>query len=185
MSRDLDLIAWLHRTYQGRRDVKGCLSQTTAAYVFVDQRDTDNSPCHFFLDHEDGFRVINLQQKNIHLFSIDGCFFTPTDDKRCDCLVFDDHDCCFVELKLRVSRHKHFAENAKEAREQLGRTILFFRQAHPADADTFGGLNLEAYVIMQPHVYPRSSASRKHIRAQFLATYKVRLFEEHTKKFRK
>ena len=129
------------------------------------------------------FSVLNPDKKAIHLFAVDDCFFLPNDPKRCDCLVYDNHSLCFVELKLDMSSRKQSTRQLKASRDKLSTTILFFREAFSDEAKHFWGMKLEAYAAIPTHLYPTDNAERKMLRAKFLETYHVPLYEKNTKTF--
>lgn len=129
------------------------------------------------------FRIVNPAGKSIYLFATDGCFFASDDPKRCDCLVCDDQCLCFVELKLDVTSPRQATSRLKDARNQLGATITFFKDAFSSITQNFWGFNLEAYIVMQTRLYPRQSASRVQIFVSFLEEYGVKLYEKDTKTF--
>lgn len=133
--------------------------------------------------NEIAFRISNPTKRSIHLLATDGCFFTSADPKRCDCLVFDDQYLCFVELKLDVTSPRQAASKLKNARNQLGATIIFFKNAFNSITQNFWGFDLEAYAVMHTKLYPRQSASRLQIYVGFLEEYGVRLYEKNAKTF--
>ena len=182
MSRDQEMLAWLHETFQLSRPVAQCIESSTDDEMVVCEKGGDGSPCAFHKTERDGFYIKNSRQKEIHLLATDQCFFTVTDEKRCDCIVFDDDYYCFVELKLSV-KPRNFGDNAKEARKQLGNTIRFFEETSKADFQIFLEFKREAYVVMRDHVYPRNIAARKEAHIRFLQEYKVPLFEQNKKEF--
>ena len=81
-------------------------------------------------DQELAFRIVNSAGSSIYLFAIDGCFFASDDPKRCDCLVCDEQCLCFVELKLDVTSSRQATSKLKDARNQLGTTIIFFKVSY-------------------------------------------------------
>lgn len=181
MNQDQLFIDWLKSHFGESRQVESYLQGTTAPDTIVCESEEQGNSCFFENNRQDGFIVKNPTGKHIHLFSLDGCFFNPNDGKRCDCLVFDAH-CCFVELKMRVTRRQG-SQKSSEAREQLGGTIRFFEAAVMTTTSDFFGLSREAYIVMQTNVYPRRSAARETIFVQFLQRYKVPLFELNEKEF--
>lgn len=132
--------------------------------------------------------IINPKQKNVHLLSVDNCFFTANDSynkKRCDGIVFDDHYLCFVELKLNVSKQRRYAKRLGKAKKQPGEVIEFFKESFDNDDNDFLGLELEAFVVMRQNIYPRPRfrASRNSVHVSFLEKYGVKLFEKNSKEF--
>ena len=133
-------------------------------------------------EHPDGFLLKNFHQKTLHLLAIDHCFFSDSDPQRCDCLIFDDQFLCFVEFKLEVKPRKA-TDRLKEARDQLGSTIEFFKSEIEPFSESFFDFKLEAYVVMKEHVYPKQRASRESVFVKFLEKYGVALFESCQKTF--
>src|SRR5689334_6814470 len=125
MSRDQEILTWLRETFLASRQIDSCLDKSIAPEITVCEKSGEGTPCAFHQVATDGFRIKNSLQKELYLLATDQCFFTAKDEKRCDCIVFDDRYCCFVELKLQVRKWNNFADNAKEARKQLGNTIRF------------------------------------------------------------
>ena len=129
------------------------------------------------------FTVLNPENKTIYLFALDNCFFTAADPKRCDCLVYDDDCFCFVELKLGVTSRRQRSERLRNARNQLGATITFFREQVAGEMPGLRGAKLEAYIAMRETLYPRFSASRQQTLVAFQERYGVPLYEKSSKTF--
>ena len=183
MNIDQEMLAWLRETFKLSRQVAKCIESSTDDEMIVCEKDGDGTPCTFHKTESDGFNIKNSRQKEIHLLATDQCFFTAADEKRCDCIVFDAAYCCFIELKLNIKNWKSFADNAKDARKQLGNTIRFFEEALETNSQEFFGFQREAYIVMRDHVYPRNIAARNEARVRFLQEYKVPLFEQNKKEF--
>lgn len=183
MSRAQAMIAWLQATFESSRQVDRCLDRSSEEEMFIGEENGDDIPCIFRQGNNDGFQIRNTIRQEIHLLATDHCFFTSVDEKRCDCIVFDDHDCCFIELKLNVQKWKKFADNAQEAKKQLGNTIRFFEAANEVNPQEFFGFKREAYIVMRDNIYPKSIAARNESRVRFLQEYKVPLFEQNKKSF--
>lgn len=129
------------------------------------------------------FLVFNPTQKAIYLLALDSCFFTDTEPKRCDCMLFDDQVICFVELKLDVTSRRQGSNRLSDARKQLGETIVFFRNKLSPLTKPFFSFELEAYIVMRTNIYPRHRAGKETRRVAFLDQYGVKLFEENEKTF--
>ncbi len=113
------------------REIDSCISQSKLEIDFI-QDDADTQKAYFTQGVEDGFKIINTNQKNISLLLLDGCFFTDNDGKRCDGIVFDNKELCLFELKLNVTsrRGTKKRERFNDAIEQLGITITFFNNVN-------------------------------------------------------
>ena len=113
------------------REIDSCISQSKLEIDFI-QDDADTQKAYFTQGVEDGFKIINTNQKNICLLLLDGCFFTDNDGKRCDGIVFDNNELCLFELKLNVTsrRGTKKRERFNDAIEQLGITITFFNNVN-------------------------------------------------------
>ncbi len=163
-----------------------CIDALDDSRLLVYEGDDARSYIKPLLDQEPGpflgFLVKNDNNLRICLLALDGCFFRSDDSQRCDCLVFDDNYLCFVELKIEVGRRQS-TRKLRDARDQLGASIQFFRENLLCDPSTSVDYKLEAYAIMQDNVYPRNSASRNIVFVQFLEKYGVELFETNTKTF--
>ena len=180
MNKDAQMIAQLHLLFP-RRAVKECLTFSNREKFHIVENELTQK-CVIKDESTNSFRIINPTQKNIHLLVIDNCFFTSQDtQKRCDCIVFDDRYFCFIELKLDLSKTKQISERRKEARDQLGATIEFFRSTVNSK---FLDLKPEAYIVLPiREVHPKHSASRSEVAVAFLEKYGVPLLEKAEKDF--
>lgn len=182
MSQDALLISHLVRAFPDR-SVKTCLTNSNSTKFCIVEPELDKK-CVIKNSDEPGFVVKNPNQKTIHLLVVDHCLFNDQDPKRCDCIVFDDIYFCFVELKLNVSKRKQTSVKLREAREQLGETIKFFKSKSSKKlSEELSKMILEAYIAMKSHVYPRQRAERQDIFDAFLEEYGVPLFEKAEKDF--
>ncbi len=134
-------------------------------------------------EEQNAFYISNPSAKAIYLLALDGCFFTDTDMKRCDCMLFDDLVVCFVELKLDVTSQRQRTDKLREARRQLGSTIQYFKEHIETLTENLFGFELEAYVVMRTRIYPRQRAGKEKRRVGFLEKYGTKLFEENEKTF--
>lgn len=130
-----------------------------------------------------GLLVENPMQQPIYLLALDTCFFDSSDPKRCDCLLFDNHYLCFVELKLNVNVRRQAADKLNDARSQLGSSIQFFKINVLPNLSSAVAYKLEAYAVMQDNIYPSNRASRNTVFVRFLEEHGVELFEKNTKSF--
>jgi len=123
--------------------------------------------------------------------------FIPIDGKKgllgfgtshCDFVLFDEHDFCFVELKLNAEEIsednkdelraiRKIRKNREKAKDQLSNTIDWFDNQL---AKNYEGLTLEAYVCT-PQSYPRQNAAWEALATAFLEKYGFHLFEENSK----
>ncbi len=98
-----------------------------------------------FIDYRNGqFEVINNTQEEIKFLKVDDCLeFTPN-TKKCDCIIFNNNDFCFIELKtLKSTKATTKAKRRKKAEDQLRDTINKF-----SNEDIIGTKQLEAYVAL-------------------------------------
>jgi len=176
-----EFINLLKQNFQ-EREVDSCISQSNLNIDFI-QDDTDTQKAYFTQGVEEGFRIINTNQKNISLLSLDGCFFTNDDMKRCDGIVFDDNELCLFELKLNVTsrRSAKKRERYKDAIEQLGTTITFFNNVNQNILNSVS--KSSAYICMPTQSYPRNTAANTQKKVLFLQEYGIELFDKNEKEF--
>ncbi len=184
MSNDELMLAQLREVFSAT-PVDQCLDHDDSERFYILEDDTLNkSIIEEYVTRQDGFLIINPHQKTVYMLATDNCFLDYLDEyegKRCDCIVFDDHYFCFVELKLNVLRSRKAIRRLRRAGEQLGNMIEFFRETFGKASRDFLGFELEAYVVMRQDVYPRRSSSRTEILVEFLEEYKVELWERNSK----
>lgn len=181
MSKGRQFIEKLHKVF-AQREVMGCLEISEQKNFQICEDDQIRRICIVDVDQsKSGFHIYNPREKMIYVFATDNCFFHSQDGKRCDCIVFDDACLCFVELKLEVGTHRQATEKAKDAREQLGTTITFFKNAFN---NAFMEFKLEAYLVMRDNVRPAQSAQRIEVFVNFLKTYGVPLKELSDKEYK-
>jgi hypothetical protein len=129
-----------------------------------------------------GLQLENPTGKLIYLLKIDKAWFLDHQhSQRCDCVIFDDQTFCFVELKLQVSTWKRASERIKEAIDQIKNTLTFFR-LHMLGCQ-LSRFQLEAYIVMQSHIYPRQPAGRTQRQVRFLEETGLKLYEHNHKTF--
>ncbi len=184
MSRDLQLLA----------DFKSIFAEEkiTACYTGAsnDQFDIveNNGVSCMVQNTEPSFRIKNSKQFLVHFIAVDQCLISSSSGykgKRNDCVLFNELDFCFVELKLDVASIKHRSERTSEAVEQIGATIEHFVERfnhHAKDFKSFG-FNYEAYIVFRTKIYPRDSAAAKNRKVKFAERYNVKLFEQNWKEF--
>jgi hypothetical protein len=172
------LLEWLSE--RTRQSISNCFFTHTNARLQIRDQDVHNTPCVFeecAEETDEIFRIDNPSEKVICFLAVDQCILGNDGSKRCDCVVFDEHCLCFVELKLNVTKARQGADRSKEAREQLAHTITYFKDlGYLIDKH-----ELEAYIAMRSYVYPRSS--NRNVREKFFMDNGVPLFEQNWKKF--
>lgn len=186
MGRATEVISALQELHS-ERDLETCLTEAVNRSAFVIIEDADEVAHITFLGEgtdQDGFSVLNPNRRYISLLATDHCFFSTDDrEKKCDFILFDDIYFCFVELKLKAEPRNAKNEIRKKAWEQLGTTIDFFRQSFSRKTRKFFNFELEAYVVMRSHVYPKHRIGLQARRTHFLDQYGVKLFEQNRKEF--
>lgn len=95
-------------------------------------------------------------------------------DSHCDCIVFNDTDFCFVEMKLNATSLKKANQKRHEGIKQLSNTVDLFDDKLERNYD---GLRLEAY-LCTPKIYPRENAAFQALRLAFLEEKGIELFEK-------
>ncbi len=178
MSRADAMAAQLREVFDPE-PVEACLSVETEERFWVSEEvPSRRSVIEKRPPRRGGFAIVNPRRRRVYLLAVDNCFLERIagyEGRRCDGVLFDERFFCFVELKLEVS--KRATRKLREAREQLGDVIEFFREAFEERGVGFLGLELEAYVVMRQNVYPRHRASRDKVLVEFMERYGVRLFE--------
>lgn len=134
------------------------------------------------------FKVKNPKQLVVHFIAVDQGLLSNSDNykgKRTDCVLFNEADFCFVELKLDATSIKHRRERTLDAIEQIGATLEHFVEVFNHQAKDFMsyGFNYEAYIAFRTKVYPRDPASGKNRKIKFSKKYHVELFEQNWKEF--
>ncbi len=160
------------------------------SYIMLNYNNRDNT-CTMM---KEGIEVIFHDLAIDKLFTIKNAIktaFIPIDMKngliefgksRCDFIIFDNYDFCFVEMKLNADSEGERAirKNRKKAAEQLGNTITFLDEKL---AQNYEGLKREAYIATPPF-YPRKNASWQAIELDFMEKKGIYLFETNEKKMR-
>lgn len=182
MRNDEKFIDKIRNTFPDRLK-NDCFSVSKLAVDYI-QDNKNTQICYFTSGVLKGFKIENKHTKTINLFSIDGCFFADDDAKRCDGIVFDDIEICFLELKLNVTtkKGKNKRKRFNDAIIQLENTISFFKN-NINDEDTFCKLLPEAYISMNKNSYPSDSASRKRKKVEFLERNSIPLIDKNIKVF--
>jgi len=100
---------------------KNCLTSHTARKVFIYDHPTDGQ-CYIRAKGEIStdfdFALHNAKGQTFHFVKVDKCMFSDKKDgERCDCLLFTESVCLFVEFKSSKSvsgkqnvRHKAFSQ---------------------------------------------------------------------------
>ncbi len=186
MGKDQQLIKDF-KTIFNNHDWQGCYSSNSDSQFDIIEH---NNRASMVSHASPSFRIFNLQQKLIHFIAIDHCFLADSGDykgKRVDCIVFNNLDFCFVELKLNVmsDEGRTRRDRINEAIEQLGSVINYFKTTFLTSSIDFMmlGFRYEAYIVLPPDKYPRDSAAAKNRSVEFAMKYGVGLFEKHEKKF--
>ncbi len=132
------------------------------------------------------FEISNEGENKIAIWAVDGCFLSSTQRERCDCVIFDETDFCFVEFKLNATsaNPKTIKENRVKAVEQLKSMFELIKNKFNLKHFDFLGYSLEAYVCT-PTFYPNKNTAISDFAVEFLEDYGVKLFEKNEKKFNK
>ncbi len=85
------------------------------------------------------FEVTNNTSDFLHLLKTDSCVYISKAPKRCDCIIYNNHTVCFIELKL--TKRTQWKSWRNSAEEQLEATILQLK-----DKDITQNKALEAYM---------------------------------------
>jgi len=185
VSRDSDLIEDIKIVFSGH-NLSGCYTADTESELYIVETDkrsymqkTDVPVC---------FKIHNPKCKLIHFIAVDACFITDSyTGKYNDCIVFDDTDFCFIELKLNViSTYKRtMRKRIPGAVEQLGAMIDYFNAGFQGASKDFMslGFNYEAYIVLPTRSYPQNTASKTNRKVKFAKKYKIKLFEDNQKTF--
>jgi hypothetical protein len=124
-----------------------------------------------------------------HVSNAKRVIFIPIDGKNgllgfgqshCDCVIFDEYDCSFIEFKLNAIsiEERAIRKNRKKAINQLSNTIELFDEKLGRNYEE---LHLEAFVCT-PQNYPRDDAAWKSLAVAFLEKYGIDIFEWNEKK---
>ncbi len=183
MTRDSELIEDIKNIFS-EHNLSGCYAVETGCefdIVEIDDRSCIKNGI------APSFKISNPNLKSVRFIAIDHCFITDATGytgKRNDCVIFDDIDFCFIELKLNVTSHKTRRERTKEAMEQLEAGIDYFKANFHKSSKNFMslGFNYEAYIVFPTPVYPKIMASGTNRQAKF-AKLGVKLIEDNKKTF--
>ncbi|WP_455756122.1 hypothetical protein [Sulfurimonas sp.] len=119
-----------------------CLETINDKHFFI--QDGNNQEAAFIIDKNGQFEVINSTHEEIKFLAVDDCIDFGVDTQKCDCIVFNDKDFCFIELKtLQSDKATTKTKRRKKAEEQLRSTINHF-----SDEDIIKTKQLEAYVSL-------------------------------------
>ena len=210
MSKKDDLKNILHSTidnldyfieeFSGSTIYVGEYDKNSTSYL-LKSIDFVNEICEIEVRQGRGKVTASMKFDNNKVFTIydsnDICFI-PIDGKNgllggtsnCDFVFFNEHDFCFVELKLNATltdeqtllqQERAIRQNRKDAVEQLKNTIIYFDTQLSGN---YSGLLLEAY-IATPDIYPRENTAFQSIKIQFLEDTHIELFESREKRYAK
>ncbi len=118
------------------------------------------------------FKVLNAQITG--LIPIDGKGgLLGFGDSHCDCIIFNETDFCFIEMKLNATSLTKVTQNRHKGVKQLSNTIDLFDDKLNRN---YNDLHLEAY-LCTPKTYPRQNAAFQALRLDFLEEKSIELFE--------
>lgn len=119
---------------------------------------------------EDYFQltVVNENNKEVCLVKTDKCLFTD-EHKKCDCILFNQSKCFFVEIKDAKTR----SSKRRTAVSQLGCTIEVLRDNNI----DFSGHETKAIICFKSGITRPTKPSLNTQRAVFLAKYRISLEE--------
>jgi hypothetical protein len=161
-------------------NVKGCYESDNRESFEI--RENDSNRSYIVKDSENNsnllpsFKIINpnAPRNPVYLLAIDNCFFNVRyQKKRIDCLVFNNLELCFVELKLDIksSSEQSKLDRIEDAIEQIEATINFFKDHFFQASQDFLKLGFKIYqayiVFPSQSSYPRSSASKNTRKLKF------------------
>ncbi len=101
------------------------------------------------IDQSRLFKIVNSQNENIAIWSVDGCFFQKgKGPEHCDCIFFNDKDFCFAEFKFNSTSTnlETIKENREKAINQLRSMIVMIDERFKKLGYDYLGFNLEAYL---------------------------------------
>lgn len=157
-------------------DKKNSFEETndTIFYVFEEEDGQNRIPSRIVHREEDfQLTVHNESKKNIFFVKTDKCLvIEERNQKKCDCLVFDDTQFFFVEIKTCKSGKR--AERRREAIIQLEYTINLLLKENNVN---FHGLKTTALICFKTTVPRIIQASKKTASAIFKEKYNVDLAE--------
>lgn len=170
------------------------------SYIIKEQ--ISNGQCELVANEK--LEVVYDEDKTFKVTNANGFKFIPIDGKeglmaaletgkerlreenksRCDCVMFDEKNFCFLEFKFNVKipeigkpKKRAIKNNFQKAVNQIKSTIDKFDDLLDKN---YQGLKLEAYVVT-PKRYPKSSAYTRSIDKKFVEEYKVLLFDVNEK----
>jgi len=184
MKRDSQLLEDLKDVFAEEK-ITACYARNSNSQFDIIE---SNGISYVVQNMEPSFKVKNPKLFVVHFMAVDQCLLSSSDSykgKRNDCILFNESDFCFVELKLDVASIKHRRERTAEAIEQIGATIEHFVESFNHKSKNFMsfGFTYEAYIAFRTKVYPRDPASAKNRKVKFATRYNVELFEQNWKEF--
>jgi hypothetical protein len=185
-----EIIRRLDHVFRGRRVRPSvCISpHDTPAFCIEDDKVSER--CRVVIaDEEDKqqryFEVMNEQQQVIYLWAVDGCFLSSTQGRRCDGIIFNETDFCFLEFKLNAhgTSLKTILDNRKEAVAQIKATKRFLDSAFSQNGYDYLTYNLEGY-ICTPVFYPnKKNTAISDLAVELLEEEGIKLYEQNFKVF--
>lgn len=180
-----DSLLWSIEQRYPRQMSSNILSRSQSPYLDITESDNGCSIWTESLTNPpspQGFLIHNPHKSVIYLLKVDkGWFQDEQHNHRCDCLVFDSQTLCFIELKLNVQTWKRAAERIKEAIGQIKATVTFFKLNMMSCY--LSQFDLEAYIVMKAHVYPKRAAAQTARQLKFLEETGIKLMEKNEKNF--
>ncbi|WP_294963592.1 hypothetical protein [Sulfurimonas sp.] len=114
-----------------------CVESVDKKHFFI--QDADDQKPAFIVEENGEFEVVNKTNHPVDFLKIDSCVSNSSDNKRCDCAIYNDDIFCFIELKN--SKRTNWKSWIKSAEEQLEATIEDFKNEEITKNKT-----LEAYM---------------------------------------
>lgn len=119
------------------------------------------------------FKIVNPNNKEITIVSIDNCILFSNDGKKCDFACFDESEFYFVELKLAFGGQSSRRSCKKHALLQLKETI----NAFTAIMNFTGYKKFACSCVGYNKTTPASPASDLNTRLDFLINYNTHLIQ--------
>jgi hypothetical protein len=158
-------------------NTKSSFEETNDAifYVYDEEGGQNQNPSRIVNNEEDYFQLTihNESKKNICFVKTDKCLVVEEEGlQKCDCLVFDDKQFYFVEIKTCKSGKR--AERRKEAIIQLECMINLLVEENKIDLKGFKTTALICFKTIVPRII---QASKKNAKSIFNEKYNIDLAE--------
>jgi hypothetical protein len=155
---------------------KHCLTSTQVEMFSVSEEpksDGQKGKCYLIENTEEGIlKVSNASGKIVFLLAIDDCIFSSSDEKRCDCAIFDDKAFYFIEIKDSGSK-KQLSGHRDKAISQLRSALTFFTQQFD-----FKRYQLNALICFRfQKRYPAQITTRQNDKVDFHDNFNSNLYE--------